>query len=99
MTGPGPYTDDFLRRVRAWPVSSWRHGRRETVARSTLAALARLASAADGQPRPPVPPAGLHALPDQLQVLVDDALSAGAGLAQVEAVLRTAAAELGLRIS
>lgn len=63
-----------------------------------LDALAELASRADGRPRPAVPDAGLHALPDQVQVLVADALGAGAGADQVDAVLQAAASDLGLRI-
>ena len=98
MTSPGPYAAEFLRRVRAWPVSSWRHGQRQDIAFSTLNALAQLASVADGRRRPAVPGAGLHALPDQLHVLIDDAFTAGADPGQVEAVLRGAAGELGLRI-
>ena len=98
MTSPGPYAAEFLRRVRAWPVSSWRHGRREQVARSVLDALGSLASAADGRARPGVPGAGLHALPDQLHVLIDDALTAGADADEVQALLRAAATDLGLWI-
>ena len=98
MTGPGPYTAAFLRRVRAWSVSSWRHGRREPVIRLLLDELAGLAGAADGRGRPAVPDAGLHALPDQVEVLVADALGAGVDEQRVETVLAAAAAELGLRL-
>lgn len=99
MSGPGPYAVEFLRRVRAWPVSSWRHGRRHIIVRAVLDSLAELASGADGRARPPVPDAGLHALPDQVEVLMVDALLAGADARQVDAVLRCAATELGLRVS
>ena len=99
MTRPGPYSTAFLRRVRAWPVSGWRHGQREAVVRSTLDILAGLASAADGRPRPPVPDAGLHALSDQVEVLVADALGAGAQAQDVDAVLQRAGTELGLRLT
>ncbi len=99
MILPGPYAAEFLTSVRARPVSSWRSGRREAVVRASLESLAGLASGADGRPRPPVPNAGLHALPDQVEVLVADALRAGAEAQQVDAVLRSAAVELGLRVS
>lgn len=99
MSGPGPYTATFLRRVRAWPVPSWRSGRREAAAGAGLDALAGLAATADGRPRPPVPAAGPHALADQFQVLVADALAAGADALDVDAVLRGVAAELGLRVN
>lgn len=69
------------------------------VAGAALDTLARLASAADGRPRPPVPDAGLHAIADQVEVLVDDALAAGADAQEVEAVLRRVATELGLRVT
>jgi hypothetical protein len=98
MSRPGPYTVAFLRRVRAWPVSSWRHGHRAAAGRAVLDALAALATSADGRPRPPVPDAGLHALPDQVEVLVTDALDAGADVQQVDALLQRAATELGLRV-
>ena len=98
MIDPGPYPTEFLRRLRAWPVSSWRHGNRASVARSLLDTLAGLASGADRQPRPAVPDAGAHALPDQVQVLLGDALGAGVDRGRLDAVLKDAAAELGLRI-
>lgn len=96
---PGPYAAEFLRRVRAWNVSSWRHGHREAAIRPALDMLATLAQRADGRSRPAVPNAGLHALPDQLQVLIDDALTAGADPPAVDAVLHEAATTMGLRIS
>lgn len=99
MPDPGPYTAAFLRRVRARPSSSWRHGRRHIVVRAVLDSLAELASGADGRVRPPVPDAGLHALPDQVEVLVVDALRAGADPGQIDALLRSAATELGLRVT
>jgi hypothetical protein len=99
MSRPGPYPAAFLGRVRAWSLSSWRHGHRETVGRAMLETLAGLASDADGRPRPSVPDAGLHALPDQIDVLLADALDAGADVQEVVAVLHRAAAELGLRVT
>jgi hypothetical protein len=98
-TGPGPYAAEFLRRVRARPVSSWRHGDRERVVRQALDRLAALASGADARQRPPVPDAGLPALADQLEVLIADALGAGADPQRVEGVLREVAGQLGLRMT
>ncbi len=65
-------------------------------ARSALRALAELASAHDGTPRPAVPDAGVHALADQLTVLRADALTAGAPTEQVDAVLQDLARRVGL---
>ena len=52
---PGPQSDEFLRRVRAWPVSSWRHGDRIAATRRALDALAALAAAARGAEVPDGP--------------------------------------------
>ena len=93
---PGPQAADLFRRLRAWSVSAWRHGERIPAARATLAHLAVLATAHDGTPRPAVPDVGVHALVDQLQVLVADAVLAGAQSAQVCEVLYRLAGTLGL---
>lgn len=91
---PGPRYSEFFRRLRARPLSSWAVGERTAAAHAALAQLAALGWAGAG-PVPPVPDLGPHALADQLQVLTDDALAAGATGA-VDAVI-TALAD-GLRI-
>ena len=93
---PGPQSDDFLRRVRAWPVSSWRHGDRIAVTRRALDALAALAAAARGADVPAVPPLEAHALADQLVVLIADARAAGVSPSDLDAVLTGLRADLGL---
>ena len=55
-----------------------------------------LASAHDGVARPAVPDAGVHALADQLDVLVGDARSAGASQEELDVILADLAAGLGL---
>lgn len=92
---PGPQSADLLRRVRAWNVSAWRHADRIAQTRSALQRLADLAGAHDGLSRPAVPDAGVHALADQLHVLVDDALGSGAPAGEVEDILADLATALG----
>jgi len=65
--------------------------------REALHHLAVLADNADGRSRPAVPDAGIPALVDQLQVLTDDALAAGADRNDVRATLGRLAGELGLK--
>lgn len=55
--------------------------------RTVLAHLAEQAGAADGSARPPVPVLAERALGDQLVVLADDALDAGADPTEVAATL------------
>ena len=93
---PGPQSDDFLRRVRAWPVSSWRHGDRAAATRRALDALAALAAAARGADVPVVPVLPPHALADQLVVLIADARAAGVPTAELSGVLNGLRADLGL---
>ena len=93
---PGPQTDEFLRRLRAWPVSSWRHGDRIAATRRALDALAALAAGARGVVVPEVPPLAVHVLADQLVVLIADARAAGVPASQVDAVISDLRTELGL---
>jgi hypothetical protein len=94
---PGPQADEFVRRVRAWPVSAWRHGDRIAATRRALDALAVLAAAARGADVPEVPPLAPHTLADQLVVLIADAHAAGVPASGVDAVLTGLRTELGLR--
>jgi len=91
---PAPHP--LFQRVRAWNVSSWRHADRIPVTRAALDLLSQNASAHDGQNRPPVPDAGVHALADQLQVLTADALDAGVPVDEVREVLDGLASRFGL---
>lgn len=93
---PGPQPVDVLSRVRAWRLSSWRHSDRIGQARVALDLLAQLATAHDGLSRPDVPDAGVHALADQLDVLITDALTAGAPETEVRLILTDLAASLRL---
>ena len=97
MNRPGPQSDEFLRRVRAWPVSSWRHGDRTAATRRALAALAALAATARGVEAPEVPPLAQHVLADQLVVLIADARAAGVPASDLDAVIDDLRTELGLR--
>ncbi len=96
FSGPGQPSVALFRRLRAWSLSSWRHGERVGVARGVLARLAAMATEFDGSARPPVPDAGVLALPDQLEVLAVDALLAGVPLAEILDVLADLAAGLGV---
>jgi hypothetical protein len=93
---PGPQSDEFLRRVRAWPVSSWRHGDRTVVTRRALDALAGLAATARGVEAPVVPPLSPHVLADQLVVLIADARAAGVPTSDLDAVIDDLRIDLGL---
>jgi len=93
---PGPQSDEVLRRVRAWPVSSWRHGNRIVLTRRALETLAALAAAARGADVPAVPPLEAHALADQLVVLIADARAAGVSPSDLDVVLTGLRADLGL---
>ena len=97
MNRPGPQSDEFLRRVRAWPVSSWRHGDRTAATRRALDALAALAATARGVEAPEVPPLAPHVLADQLVVLIADARAAGVPASDLDAVIDDLRTELGLR--
>lgn len=94
---PGPQTDVVLGRLRAWSVSSWRHRDREAAARDCLQLLAALAAEAEGGSVRPVPDAGLHALGDQLAVLVADARAAGVSELSIDRLTARLAIRLGLR--
>jgi len=87
----------MLRRLRAWPISSWWHGDRERAARVAAQRLADLAADAAGEIRRIVPDAGMTALPDQLAVLAADARAGGVPADAVEAVLDRLAGALGFR--
>lgn len=97
MTAPttGPRPGDLIRRLRAWPHSSWEHGDRVAVTRLALQALADLAAAAEGRGRRLVPSLHTSALADQLAVLFDDAVAEGAA-GDAAPVLSALAIELGL---
>ncbi len=86
----------MLRRLRAWPVSSWRHGDRIAATRRALDALAALAAAARGVEVPDVPPLATYVLVDQLVVLIADAGAAGVPASDVDAVITDLRTELGL---
>ena len=96
MNRPGPQSDEFLRRVRAWPVSSWRHGDRTAATRRALDALAALAATARGVEPPEVPPLAPHVLADQLVVLMSDARAAGVPASDLDAVITDLRTQLGL---
>jgi hypothetical protein len=92
---PGPQPDEIVRRLRAWPVSGWRHGDRVARARRSLQDLADLGAHARGLAvAPQVPQLGPHALGDQLAVLVSDAWRAGVGAADVNRVVSELARHL-----
>jgi len=93
---PGPQSDEFLRRLRAWSVSSWRHGDRVTATRRALDALAARAAAARGTEVPVVPILAPYALADQLVVLIADALAAGVPPAELDGLLADLRTDLGL---
>ena len=95
--GPGPQLERMLRRLLARPVSSWRHGDRERIARTAVQQLADLAADASTEPRRPVPDAGVTALADQIAVLVADARAAGAAPGAVTGIMARLAADLGIR--
>jgi len=97
MNRPDPQSYEFLRRVRAWPVSSWRHGDRTAATRRALDALAALAATARGVEAPEVPPLAPHVLADQLVVLIADARAAGVPASDLDAVIDDLRTELGLR--
>ncbi len=84
---PGPQPDEIVRRLRAWPVSGWRHGERVPRTRRALQELAELAAARRATPAPIVPALGPHALGDQLTVLIADAVRAGVDGAEIDRVL------------
>jgi hypothetical protein len=87
----------MLRRLRAWPVSSWRHGERERATRAVAQDLADLAADAAGEMRRVVPDVGVTALPDQLVVLTADARASGVAEDAIRAVLDRLADALGFR--
>ena len=93
----GPESDEFVRRLRAFTVASWRHGDRIARARLALAELAALAARAEGRPIPPVPDLGPHVLADQVVVLAADARRAGVPTGEVDRVIIGLRAGLGLR--
>ena len=93
---PGPQSDEFLRRVRAWPVSSWRHGDRAAATLRALNALAALGAGARGVEAPEVPRLAPHVLGDQLVVLIADARAAGVPASDLDAVIADLRTELGL---
>ena len=97
MTEPlSPAAVDLVRRVRRWNLSSWRHANRIARTRFALSTLAERATAHDRIERPAVPDVGVHALGDQLEVLISDALEAGVPADEVDSVLAGLARDLGL---
>ncbi|GAA1997116.1 hypothetical protein JL107_10510 [Nakamurella flavida] len=94
-SGPGPQIDAFTGRLRAWPVSSWRHGDRAARTRRALQELADLAAPQPGEH--PVPDLGAHVLADQLVVLVRAARDAGVEEDRLAGLLDALAGDLGLR--
>ncbi|MDQ2845961.1 MAG: hypothetical protein M3Y77_06350 [Actinomycetota bacterium] len=91
----GPQPGELIRRLRAWSFSSWQHGDRIAAARLAGQRLADLAADAERRPRSAVPGLSFTALADQLAVLFDDAIAAGAG-DEGAALLKMLAADLGL---
>ncbi len=87
----------LISRLRGWSGPSWRHGTRVEDVRSALDELAGLATAADGQWRPPVPFLGVQVLPDQLVVLMSDAAQAGVPMPAMTQVMERLSARLGFR--
>lgn len=96
-TVPGPQlrAEDFFRRLRAWPVSSWRHGDRVRATRAAGQALADLAADAENRRRRTVPELAEFGLADQLAVLYRDALAVRP--AQAARILDEVAVRLGFR--
>ena len=98
---PGPPFSAFFRRLRARPLSSWPVGDRVAAAREAATALAALGWSAEGRnglPVPDVPDLGVYALTDQLEVLTDDALAAGADPQGVHEVVVRLAQRLSVRL-
>ncbi len=98
---PGPPYSAFFRRLRARPLSSWPVGDRVAAAREATADRAALGWAAEGRGElavPGVPDLGAHALADQLEVLTDDALAAGADPAAVHDIVARLAGRLSVRL-
>ncbi|MGI8415469.1 MAG: hypothetical protein ACR2P2_04545 [Nakamurella sp.] len=91
----GPQPGELIRRLRAWSFSSWEHGDRIAAARLAGQQLADLAADAEGRPRTAVPELSFTALADQLAVLFDDAMAAGARDEGAE-LLTMLATDLGL---
>lgn len=97
---PDPPYSAFFGRLRARPLSSWPVGERIAATRAAAARLAALGWTAEGrtpQSVPAVPDLGPHVLADQVQVLVIDALSAGADPVAVHEVASTLARRLAVR--
>ena len=93
-TGPGPQTDEIIRRLRAWPVPSWQHRDRAGRTRRALQEVADLAAAHPGEHV--VPDLGVHALADQLSVLVRQATADGVDGRVLAGLLDELAVDLGL---
>lgn len=93
---PGP-PSEFFRRLRARSLSSWGVGERAAAAREAMRTLAALGWPGPG-PVPAVPDLGPHAIADQLQVLADAAVAAGAPSADVDAVIVALADRLSIRV-
>lgn len=91
--GPQPPADDLFRRLRAWPVSSWRHRDRLAAARRAAQTLADLAADGEHRSRRVVPELPEFALADQLTVLYRDAQVLDSPAA--DRVLTGLAADLG----
>ena len=94
---PGPHYSEFFRRLRARPLSSWSVGQRVTHMRLAIEQLAELGRQS-GQPAPVVPDLGAHVLADQLEVLLQDAIRAGADQTELGAVIEQLADQLSVRL-
>lgn len=94
---PGSQPAELIRRLRAWSVSSWRHGDRIAVTRSACQRLADLTAERSGEPPRAVPDHGESALADQLAVLLADARAAGVPDGQLARLVSALADALGVR--
>ncbi len=96
---PEPLYPDFLRRLRNRPVSSWAVSGRVEATRAALdqLALRGFTTELPGHPVPPVPDVGVHALADQLEVLLRDAARAGVKRAELDVLIEELAGVLGVR--
>lgn len=94
---PDPRFGDMLRRLGARSATSWQLGDREQTAREALQYLADAAADAAREQRRTVPDAGLAALPDQLAVLMADAVAAGVPREALVALVDRVVAKLGVR--
>lgn len=93
---PDPHLTELIRKLRARPLSSWEYGDRGLVLRHALSELASLAASAREVSPHAVPDIGLHALADQLAVLILDAQEAGVPTDQLAQLVARISSSLGL---